>query len=734
MSDEPEGDGSGTLVRGPWSGDSSYTLPPIPDFADTIPAPEDIPAPPPESPEETTMELPPIPAAPNPATALRSDGITRPESGEGDGESEEGEYVQPRTLADRLGDWLEFRIEKARAGYESEAPFREAEIGRKAALLAGRTAQEVAMMEQNGKLHAAMMKAKGDKSAARGKADADRMKSPSGSGLGADKGRSKTTGGGTGGSGRSAGGGRGAGTNGPGRGSGGGNSPKGAGKGPDRSPGGRGGSRKGNESSGGSKGRQNRSGSSGTGNGSSGKGSSGGSGSGKGDSKGGRGRRTPDGSAGPAAERSRGRHERAAARRQRRAADHSAKIADRTKDRDQARVDKQTAREERRKDKVERKAARKAKREAAKSADDRTTLSAAVAEEARRRWEERHAAAEEDKARKAEAKVGAGDGKDSEDTTKKRSKGGPATSSDGPTGASATKEPDGGKTAGGKPSDGSGDKNATGDKRTDDSRPPDDDLKDDPDDDRSYYERIKDRWGKPKDPAGETSGRRRGGRSSDSPFGAGDSAPTAEWPDHPTGPPPSTADSGEQGDIEDAVIVPDDPAALTTGVKGLPPGPEKHTARPGTSRTTSTEGSSVSSAKGRRPTGQGGLAAKHRTDITFDTYLMEMANTAIQASSDQERAETLMRAIGKVADALRDMATDLVDDHNIEDAVIDLITAVADAALRMKQQAKRAGEMCGVANEAAKLAATMVARVYGEDMNAKQDAGLRHTSAAAHHD
>ena len=190
MSDEPDDAGGGTLVHGPWSGDSTYSLPPTPDFIDTIPPPEDIPAAPPEAPEEATMELPPIPAAPDPATALRSEGIAAPDTGEDKGEYEEGEYEQPRSLADRLGDWLEFRLEMARANHESEAPFREAEIARKAALLEGRTAQEVAMMEQNGKLHAAMMKAKGDKAAARGKADADRSKS-SASGLGADKGRSK---------------------------------------------------------------------------------------------------------------------------------------------------------------------------------------------------------------------------------------------------------------------------------------------------------------------------------------------------------------------------------------------------------------------------------------------------------------------------------------------------------------------------------------------------------------
>ena len=135
-----------------------------------------------------------------------------------------------------------------------------------------------------------------------------------------------------------------------------------------------------------------------------------------------------------------------------------------------------------------------------------------------------------------------------------------------------------------------------------------------------------------------------------------------------------------------------------------------------------------------RPSGQGPLPSQHRTDITFDDYLMEMANIAIQAASDQERAEALAEAFDKVADALRDMAADLIGDHNITTAFTDLIADLADSAARMKQQAERCATECGLALEAAKLAAAMVARIYGQDMAAKEDAGLRYASAAAHHD
>ncbi|MGP4003993.1 ATP/GTP-binding protein [Streptomyces sp. 8N706] len=721
MSDESEGEGSGTLVRGPWSGDSSYAPPPIPDFADTIPSPDDIPAAPPESPEEATMELPPIPAAPDPAMALRSDGITAPETGEDDGEYEEGEYVQPRSLADRLGDWLEFRLEMARALHESEAPFREAEIARKAALLEGRTAQEVAMMEQNGKLHAAMMKAKGDKAAARGRADADRVKSP-GSGLGADKGRSKAGGGG--------GSSRGGGSTGPSRnnsgpgpnrpGSRGSNSGGSAGRSGSGLTGGGGGSKGGTKgsdrSSGGRTARSGRTGSSGGSKGShTGSGSSGRGGSSKGD--GGRGQHGPVSSA--RAERARGRQERAgvrqAGRQERRTAGHAAGIAGRAKDRDQARANRQKDWEDRRTKKAERDASRKAKREAAASTDPgRTTLGAAVTEEAQRRWDKRRADAKDGKAgaetvslsKDKVAKDKGTDGKGEKDAK------------DGPDGASSAGKggtgPDSGKAS--KAGDGSSD----GSKKR-----------------RRFRRRRTSGTGRAK-----RRGRARGtgragragrrGRSSDSPFGPDDPTPTVEWPDRPTGT-SRPADTGEE-DIEDAVIVPDAPAAVTTGVKGLPPAPEKHTQRPGTPRDTPTEGSSVSNGQVSRPSGQGGLAVQHRTDIGFDEYLMEMANIAIKAASHQERAEALVEALGKVADALRDMAADLADDHNIDSSVTDQVNDVADAAGLMKIQAQRCAEECGLAKEAAKLAATMVARVYGQDMAAKEDAGLKHTSAAAHHD
>ncbi|MDQ0847587.1 hypothetical protein [Streptomyces sp. V1I6] len=142
----------------------------------------------------------------------------------------------------------------------------------------------------------------------------------------------------------------------------------------------------------------------------------------------------------------------------------------------------------------------------------------------------------------------------------------------------------------------------------------------------------------------------------------------------------------------------------------------------------------MASEVNRPASGRTGMAAQHRTDITFGEYLMEIANIAIAAGLDKDRAQDLAVALGKVADALRDMAADLVGDHNIATEVVDQITDLADAAARMKQLAERCATECEIASEAARLAALSVGRTYGEDIQAMDDAGLAHASAAAHHD
>jgi hypothetical protein len=655
---------------------------------------------PPESPEETNMGIPAIRAPISPEMALRETGLPSPPDSE-DGESEDGEYVQRRSLADRLGDWLELRLEMVRDRHAGEATFREAEIARKTALLEARTASETAMIEQNGKLATAMTKARSDKAAARGKADADRTRA-SGSGLGADKGgRSKTnnSGGGSGGVGRGVG--RGSGTNGlnsgAGRGPGGGNSPKSPGKGPDRPAGGRGNGAKGNESPGGPRGRQN------------------GPGGSKGE--GGRSRNSP---ADSRSDRSRARRERAAARQaareQRRNTHHAADLADRSKDRDQ----REAARQERRAAKAERQAARKAKRDAA--AAGRTPFGAAVADEAERRW---------DKRRKGPEKDRPGRDKRSEATTKKLSKDGPETAPDGPKATSATKEPKDGK------------KDATGPagafRKSEKTEGPGAESGADK---RSFTDRVKDRFSKPETDAGTASGTQEPTGTSTGTGTAGGTTTgtvkpeafgfTMDSPGRPSRPPEPEP---EEPDIQDADIV-DDPAdpfgAYVTRSASLPRAPEPHTQRPGTSRPTTQEDQPVASEVNR--TGPAPMAAKHRTDITFGEYLTEIVNIAIAAALHKDRAEELADALGAVANALRDMAADLVGDHNIATAVVNQITDLADAAMRMKQQADQCAIDCELASEAARTAAVAVGRTYSQDIQAMDDAGLAQASAAAHHD
>ncbi|WP_406292258.1 hypothetical protein [Embleya sp. NBC_00896] len=130
---------------------------------------------------------------------------------------------------------------------------------------------------------------------------------------------------------------------------------------------------------------------------------------------------------------------------------------------------------------------------------------------------------------------------------------------------------------------------------------------------------------------------------------------------------------------------------------------------------------------------QTGLAAQHRTDTTFDDFLTQIANIAAHATTDQEQQHELSDAVGRAADAVREMAGDLVGDHNITTVVAKLLADLADAAGQMKLQAQRSSEACGQAAEAGRLTAKIVARVYSADMNAKHDAGLQHASAAAHH-
>ncbi|MFC8174996.1 hypothetical protein [Streptomyces sp. NPDC057325] len=127
------------------------------------------------------------------------------------------------------------------------------------------------------------------------------------------------------------------------------------------------------------------------------------------------------------------------------------------------------------------------------------------------------------------------------------------------------------------------------------------------------------------------------------------------------------------------------------------------------------------------------LAAKHQTDITFDQYLVEMTNIALAALGDKETAEDLVSRLLATAKALLEIAEDLADDHNVDKRIVAQLSELSEALQRMTAQATRCAQECADAAEAAVQAAAGVARVYGQDMDAKREAGLVHASAAAHH-
>ncbi|MFJ3498813.1 hypothetical protein ACIPPJ_35300 [Streptomyces sp. NPDC086091] len=292
-----------------------------------------------------------------------------------------------------------------------------------------------------------------------------------------------------------------------------------------------------------------------------------------------------------------------------------------------------------------------------------------------------------------------------------------------------------------------------------------DDVKDPPDagdrdDKRSFKEKVKDFFTKPGE--GTTPPEPEEPPRSVKPEDLGYTMDRPDRPDRSSGP----TEAAEE-DVVDAVVVDDpiDPFGATVTVKpGLPRAPEPHTKRPGTTRPTSsppaepapadttpadaastdneptlttattTQEDPVASAVSRPPSGQAGMAAQHRTDITLGEYLTDMVNITIAAKLDKDRAQDLALALGKVADALRDMAADLNGDHNIATAVVDQVTGLADAAGRMKKSAERCAHECENASEAAFLTVKHVGRVYGEDMQAMEAVGLTQASAAAHHD
>ncbi|MGA5873919.1 hypothetical protein [Streptomyces cinereoruber] len=795
---------------------------------------------------------------------------------------EEGEYeYEPRrTFMERVGDWLEYRIARGHAGLEAEGPYREAVIEAKVARLKAESDREIALLEAHNKLRQAGIQAAADKKTAQGKGDAAAMKSGSGSG-----GSWGGSGGGLSGGGRNASG------SGGGRGGAGAGADKGgrkdsrssaahspsAGRAGDKarehkaraqadrqaaavkanedkrrgkdqlrqerqrareqSPagggrGGAGGSRDGAKGSGGASPRQER-------------------------------------TAAQQSARADRRAERSKARDQRRAAEQAVGLSDRTKDRDQARAERQRARdkdwadrearqEQEKKDRAERGAVRAARREKRKARREekkaaghgRTTLSAAVGDEAQRRFDKRRKAAEETRAAKdgkaGEEKTGTGkpgtdtgdvkkdDGKTAESGTAKApgepekesgsaegETGKPAGSEESTTaakGPASPSEPPAGTAAGTEPEEAEivEEKPAGGSETAGEGTPPP------PAGKRSFGERIKDRLTKNKLPEEgaraplwmEAEGERArppirpkveddiveahiiepddseshavGG--AETPVSAPEIAqvytrvcrfykepwvwetyipsgqkvpksPSATGPAAEAAKPVKVSEPAEKdtphapgeapvnktdalAHLTDAQIVgflvpgysrppaPSTPIWDDTAVpaaNGPGAGVPAQSVAPDTTPKEAPPMSTTPAPSGSQ------LAAKHQTDITFDQYLVEMTNIALTALGDKETAEDLVGRLLATAKALLESAEDMADDHNVDKRIVAQISELSEALERMTAQATRCAQECADAAEAAVQAAAGVARVYGQDMDAKREAGLVHASSAAHH-
>ncbi|WP_435191303.1 hypothetical protein [Streptomyces sp. bgisy126] len=170
------------------------------------------------------------------------------------------------------------------------------------------------------------------------------------------------------------------------------------------------------------------------------------------------------------------------------------------------------------------------------------------------------------------------------------------------------------------------------------------------------------------------------------------------------------------------------PAAATPADSGPEAGIPAQSAPPDTTSKEAPPMSTTPASSGSQ------LAAKHRTDITFDQYLVVMTNISLDALGDKEMADDLVKRLLATVKALFEIAADLADDHNLDKRTVSEINDLSEALSEMQAQAARCAQECADAAEAAVHAAGGVARVYGQDMDAKRDAGLTYTSAAAHHD
>ncbi|WP_326581713.1 hypothetical protein OIE69_43890 (plasmid) [Actinacidiphila glaucinigra] len=640
---EDDDAGRGNVVRLP-VGQGAYVVPPrVPTFEEVRP-----PAIPDPLREEPVPEIavPPVPTPMAPAAALAAEAPTDETGDDGPSEEYDVDAEVPRSLADRIGDWIDFRISRGRERHEAEMPLREAEVARKVDLLKARTNHDVTMSGLNSKLQQERLRGRGPAAGSGG--DKGRKRTP-----GPNSGTPKNSGGASGRSPSSNG-------KSPGK-----KAPEGPSKGHKR----------GTEGNGPSKGRKDPQKAAG------GAASPDKSKTGKIDPKGsGDAKKSPkkDG-AGP------------------KAGDPGPK-KNGTGPKDSPK-----------KDGADPKAGDPDPKKSGTGPKDSPKKDGA-GPKAGDPDPKKSGTGPKDSPKKDGAGPKAGDpdpkksGTGPKDSPKKDGAGPKAGDPDpNPDGPAKDKGGSGPSTPTPGSGSGPGDDPRSAEGQRGSGRGPG------ADDAGSPREGMWDRFRKNKDAETEAPG----------PVAAEDLGITVERADEPHSPP--------QGARQDPT-----PKELGPGTTSAEP--QSHTASPTAGGATQSRERTVQQpAEAPGTSGAAGLAPQHRTNITFAQFLQEMASMAVEAAGDQEYAQNLSKAMGIVADELRAMAGDLAQDHNVAPAVVNLLVDLADSAATLKFQAQLFAHRLATAATAAVMAAREVSRVYGEDMQAKRDAGLAHASAAAHH-
>lgn len=686
----------GRLLHFPPNDDVRNRPPLLPDTSALFPTPDNDDADTGDNDSSPTIVLPVIPGPVDPISVLNSSGIdtgNSPDAADagitpaGDaadevGDGEYGDYTPPRSLSDRIGDWIEFRIGRARDRHTVEQPAREAEIARKVELLKARTAHEAGVIQQNGKLQQAQLKARGDLAAANGKSRADSSKNP---------GRGNT------GSGKPGGGKPNSGTTNPSNGNRPGN------KTPDKRPtNGPGGAKNDqrrskppekpagldkkippktpNGAGGGVKPNKDRPKTPDNGGRKNGPGA-GGSGKGPGSdrkkldpSNGGGGPKKPGSGNGPGS---------------------GPKKIDLKKNRGDKPAPDSRGTSPRHNQKV----LDKAKRDSNGQTPRKINLT-------------------KDKKTNPEPPSRGGKG-----TGKK----GPGGAPDGPSRAPGTPRSEGASKGSSGPSgasNGSARKGPTvGGGRSQSSAGGDTPR-------RPWEGRQKppkQTRGTSRDHAGQS-----GSQENSSPWWRRTGNTQTGQTEPPAG--PVTAESvgitverpDQPTDTRHGRTQHHQPAGLTTGPLGLPAAPEPHTPRPGTSRT---------STQPNQPTGEpvSSTTRREEGEITFGEYLTSMANIAVETRQDTAGLIGLVAYLKRAVDEFQTMADVLANEHNIDRGLTNQIADLADQTEAIKKRFGPDAQRCQDAFDSVVAAATAVAQAYRPDMDAKEEAGLAQASGADHH-